>query len=191
MQIWVPQQGALLSSLGHDAGPVPLAIASTSMPEQRLTAKNLPCWGNCWDFGAIVRNLTRQQNGPMTQDSFPVKSSSQHWVLRHPLSMKRDIQTSNPLWSFPKGKAKQEQIVFLKCRGEEERVTKGEIGLLGSSQPYKKVLLTSLNEDYFFQILPNYCKLLHLLIVTARQLNIVTLIAQEWIVNGFNHLIIQ
>lgn len=70
-------------------------------------------------------------------------------------------------------------------------MTKGEIGLLGSSQPYKKVLLTSLNEDYFFQILPNYCKLLHLLIVTARQLNIFTLIAQEWIANGFNHLIIQ
>lgn len=68
---------------------------------------------------------------------------------------------------------------------------RNEIGLLGSSQQQEKVFLTSLNEDYFFQILPNYCKLLHLLIVTARQLNIVTLIAQEWIVNGFNHLIIQ
>lgn len=184
-----------------------------SFDEEKLRIGNK---GLCWVYSlnkdvAINLNvlyklcifICRAFSFPGSQRTLQTLISQQYlivvWLL--PMPPKWWNKNRGRLRNLPKatwGKLWTKTICcFCVCNNEQIKsaiiffVIQKEISLLIVIPNYKKeVFLTSLNVYTFFQIVPNYGKLLHPLIVTARQLNIVMLTTKEWIVNGLNHQII-
>lgn len=138
---------------------------------------------------------------PGSQSTLQTLISQEYLIVVWLLSLPPRWWNKNRLRNLPKatwGKLQTKTVCcFCVCNNEQIKsaiiffVIQKKVALLTVIPGHKKeVCLTSLNVYTFFQIVSNYGKLLHPLIVTARQLNIAMLTIQEGIANGLSHQII-